>query len=205
MTLDARTQALLDLVEADRERRCREILDTARRRAAMTVQQAHEEARTRMHIAFTEERARTGARIASAQANLQTRRRLDLQQRTAALLAAGWRMLPDALLRRWADPGHRAAWIAGVVAAARAALPRGRWRISHPADWPAAEREALAAALTGELGTAPEMIAASAIRAGLRIAADGNVVDGTQEGLTSDRDETGARLLHFLEQGATLK
>jgi hypothetical protein len=203
MTLDARTQALLDLVEADRDRRCREVLETAQRRAAATIRQAHEEARARMHEAFTEERARTGARIASAQANLQTRRRLDLQQRTAALLAAGWRMLPDALQERWRDPVHRAAWVEGIVAAARASLPHAHWRITHPADWPATERDALAAALTEALGAAPEMIASEALRAGLRVAADGNVVDGTLEGLTADRDETGARLLHHLEQGAS--
>jgi hypothetical protein len=200
MTLDRETQALLDLVEADRARRCGEILDAARRRAADTLQLAHADARERMRQAFVEERERTAARIGSAKANLQTRRRVDTQQRAAALLAAGWRQLPEALVARWHDAARRAAWIATILDAARAALPRGTWRITHPAGWDAAERDALAATLTGELGTAPRMIASDLVRAGLSIAADGNVVDGTLDGLLGDRREIGARLLHHIQR-----
>ena len=202
MTLDRETQALLDVVEADRARRCGEILDAAKRRADDTVQQAHADARERMRQAFIEERERTAARIASAQANLQTRRRLDAQQRSAALLAAGWRQLPDALLRRWRDAERRAEWIASVLAAARAALPRGPWRIAHPVDWPAAEVDAFVAALTAELGAAPQVVASDTVQAGISISADGNVVDGTLDGLVADRREIGARLLHHLERGS---
>ena len=202
MTLDRETQALLDVVEADRARRCGEILDAAKRRADDTVQQAHADARERMRQAFIEERERTAARIASAQANLQTRRRLDAQQRSAALLAAGWRQLPDALLRRWRDAERRAEWIASVLGAARAALPRGPWRIAHPVAWPAAEVDAFVAALTAELGAAPQMVASDTVPAGISISADGNVVDGTLDGLVADRREIGARLLHHLERGS---
>ena len=202
MTLDRETQALLDVVEADRARRCGEILDTAKRRADDTVRQAHEDARERMRQAFIEERERTAARIASAQANLQTRRRLDAQQRSAALLAAGWRQLPEALRRRWRDPERRAEWIASVLAAARAALPRGPWRIAHPVAWPAAEVDAFVAALTAELGAAPQMVASDTVPAGISISADGNIVDGTLDGLVADRREIGARLLHHLERGS---
>jgi hypothetical protein len=200
MTPDRETQALLDLVEADRVRRCAEILDAARRRAADALQRAHADARERMRQAFAEERERTAARIASAQANLQTRRRLDTQQRATALLAAGWRRLPDALVARWQDSVPRAEWIASVLAAARAALPRGAWRITHPADWPDAERDALAATLTGELGAAPQMVASETLHAGIAVSANGNVVDGTLDGLLADRARIGARLLYHLEQ-----
>jgi hypothetical protein len=200
MTLDRETQALLDLVEADRARRCGEILDAARRRAADTLGQAHADARERMRQAFVEERERTAARIGSAEANLQTRRRLDAQQRAAALLAASWWQLPDALVARWHDATRRAEWIATILAAARAALPRGAWRITHPADWDAGERDALAATLTGELGAAPRMVESDLLRAGLSVSADGNVVDGTLDGLLGDRREIGARLLHHLER-----
>ena len=54
--------------------------------------------------------------------------------------------------------------------------------------------------MTVELAMAPTFVADAAIVAGLRIAAAGNVIDGTLAGLVSDRSEVGAQLLRRLEQ-----
>jgi hypothetical protein len=137
--------------------------------------------------------------VAAARANLQTCRRLALQRRSAALLAEGWRKLPDELLRRWRGPAARRAWVASVVASARDVLPHTGWRITHAPDWPQAERDELARELTEALGAAPEFVVDAAAGAGLRIAALGNVVDSTLSGLMTDRAEIGAQLLHLLE------
>jgi hypothetical protein len=150
-----------------------------------------------MRSAFKEERERREARIAAAQARLQTHRRLHAQRRAAALLGAGWERLPGVLLERWLDPHSRQAWIGRVVAEAGGAL-RGQWRIAHPADWPEGERDALRSAVASE-GTAPQLEADRTIAAGLRIAAGGNVIDGTIAGLLADRAEIGARLLWHME------
>ena len=45
----------------------------------------------------------------------------------------------------------------------------------------------------------PTFVADTGIAAGLRIAAGGNVVDGTLAGLVNDRSEVGAKLLRHLE------
>ncbi|HYR00008.1 MAG TPA: hypothetical protein VET86_08190 [Casimicrobiaceae bacterium] len=198
MTVARQAEALLAIVEADRAAKCGAILDAARAQAAALVADAHAAARARMRAAFAEERELVAARIAAAQANLETRRRIARQQRAAALLAAAWEKLPAALLARWRDPHARRAWAATVAEDARRVLPRSAWTIAHAPGWPEAERAAFAGELSAANGIDASFVEDPAVRAGLRIAADHNVVDGTQEGLLADRAEIGARLLALL-------
>jgi hypothetical protein len=202
MTLDRQTLALLALVEADRAQKCAAIEADARARCAALLLQAHADARAKMRAAFTEERAHSGLRIAAAQATLQTRLRLALQHRSATFLAAGWRRLSRALDARWADAGARASWVDAIVGEAQGALPKAELHIAHPPAWAAAERASVTAQITREFGHAPTLAADPAITAGLRITAGANVIDGTRDGLSSDRAEIGARLLHQLERAS---
>jgi len=200
MSLERQQQALLDLVAADRREKCDAILAEAQGRGATVLRQAHADARARMRKAFAEERLRRDARVDAARANLETRRRLADQQRAAALLAVGWARLPEALLRRWRTPESRRRWVAAVVAGARTSLPLTAWRVIHAPDWPAAEREAIRAELAAARGGECLFDEDARLRAGLRICANGNVVDGTLDGLLADRPGIGSQLLHLLEQ-----
>jgi hypothetical protein len=110
--------------------------------------------------------------------------------------------LPNELIRRWGAAATRGTWVTAVISGARGLIPSGAWQIFHPQDWPAAEREAITADLAALLGAMPTCIADSGIRAGLKICADGNVVDGTLEGLIADRAVIGAQVLHLLEAEA---
>jgi hypothetical protein len=200
MTLERRAQALLDLVEGDRSAQCEAILAEARARAAAIVAEARAEARARIREVFAEERRRTHERVAAAHAKLNTRRRLHDQQRSAALLELGWRRLPDALRGRWQEGGMRRAWIDAVVTAASRVLARAPWRIAHDPGWPPDERQAVGDRIAAKLGVVPVFVADAGIVAGLKIAAGGNVIDGTLGGLLADRTEVGAKLLRHLEQ-----
>jgi hypothetical protein len=200
MTLERRTQALLDIVERDRCAQSETILAEARGRASALLAQAHADARARMREAFADERRHMRERVAAALAKLQTRLRLHEQQRSAALLALGWQRLPDALRQRWRDSDMRRIWVDAVVAAAWRVLPRTQWRIAHGPDWPAVEQQAISARVAPDLEMAPTFAADAGIVSGLRIAAGGNVVDGTLAGLIADRVEVGAQLLRHLEQ-----
>ena len=202
MTLESRTQGLLDLVETDRRRRCDAILGEARTRSRTIVAAAHAEARARMRNAFEEERRRLETRVAAARARLMTHQRAREQRHAADLLAAGWQKLTAALCERWRDPRGRQSWVASVIAEAGKALPRGPWRIVHAPGWPEGEREALAAALAATSGASPQFVVAETARAGLRVSAGGNVLDGTLDGLAADRADVGARLLGALEDQA---
>jgi hypothetical protein len=199
---EQQTHALLGLIEADRARQCAQILGDANGRAAALRAQAHAEARARMRQAFAEQRLLLRERIAAAQARLATHRRLHEQQRTAALLRLAWEQLPGELLALWQQPASRADWVAHVLASARARMPRGPWRIVHAPDWPGAEQQALAQALVAESGVAPLFEADASVGAGLKIVANGNVIDGTLAGLLADRAEFEARLLHQLESSS---
>jgi len=195
MTLQQRTQALLDLVEQDRHARCTEVIAQAERQAAATLAQARAEARRRMREAFAEERSRASARVAAARAELQTRHRLHEQQQAAAWLAVGWQGLPPALRQRWTDAAARQQWADAALHEATRVLAPGRWRIVHAPGWPAHEREALAAGLPAAPATTADFVEDPALAAGLRVVADGNVVDATLGGLLADREAIGARLL----------
>jgi hypothetical protein len=61
------------------------------------------------------------------------------------------------------------------------------------------ERQALLAGLAPDLGVAPACDEDAGIVAGLRIAAGGNIVDGTLDGLVEDRTQVGAQLLRQME------
>ncbi len=201
MNVEQQARGLLDLVEADRARRCAQILGDENSRAAALLSQAHADARVRMRQAFAEQRLQRRERIAAAQARLATQRRLHEQQRNAALLRLAWQQLPGELLALWQRPDARAAWVARVLQTARACMPRASWHIVHAPDWPASERQALAQQLAAEPGTAPAFEADPAISAGLKIVANGNVIDGTLAGLLADRTAIEARLLRRLEGG----
>lgn len=192
---EAPARALLELVAADRERQCRQVLDAARARAAAQRAQARAAALARLRAAFAEQRRLRDEHVAAAHARLATQQRLHEQQRTAALLQAAWQQLPQALLARWHAPAARAQWVAHVLASAREHLAAGAWRVLHAPDWPAAERTAAAQGLAP--GTA--FAANAAISAGLKVVAGGNVIDGTLAGLLADRADIEATLLRQLE------
>jgi hypothetical protein len=199
MNIERQKRALLDLVEADRARQCAQILGDEKARVAAQLAQAHAEARSRMRQAFDEQRQRRREQIAAAQARLATQRRLHEQQRTAALLQLAWQQLPRELLALWQQPASRAAWVAHVLASARARMPAGPWHVVHAPDWPAAEPQRLAQAMTTGSGAAPMFEADAAIAAGVKVVAAGNAIDGTLAGLLADRPAIEARLLRQLE------
>jgi hypothetical protein len=199
MNIERQMRALLDLVEADRARQCAQILGDESGRAAALLSQAHADARARMRQAFDEQRVLRHERIAAAQARLATQRRLHEQQRTAALLRLAWDQLPGTLLALWRQTASRAAWIDHVFSSARARMPRGPWHIAHAADWPASDRQALAQTLATGSGATPLFDSDTTIVAGLRITANGNVIDGTLGGLLADRSAIEAMLLRRLE------
>lgn len=194
-SIAARTQALLDLVERHRAEQCQAVLAQAREQADAAMSQARQRARALMRETFVEERQRAQLRIAAAEAELATRRRLAAQQRAEGLLGQAWQRLPDALLARWRDPQLRSRWVQAALQAAMQALPAGAWQLHHSDQWPEAERDALA----DRLPPGSTFVADARIPAGLRITAAGNVIDATAVGLLADRDEIGGRLIGLLE------
>ena len=199
------TQALLDLVEADRAAEVRgDPRRGARAAAALLARGARRGARADARRVRRGARAQRDARIAAARAKLQTRQRArppatrrGAPRRRLAAAARGARCA----LARCGQPRARGSHASSP--SARAALPNGAWRIAHaPRLARRRARRARARSSPTQPVRADVRARSRRSRAGLKIAAGGNVVDGTLDGLLADRAEIGARLLHALERDA---
>lgn len=191
-------QDLLELVEKNRERRCKEILEQADQRTQEIIRQAYRTARARLHQTVEDERQRTRQRLAAAHAELQSRHRQHWHQLARKLIDAAWQRLQPALEHRWREDTSRAQWVDGLVIQAMSSLPAGTWHIAYPPDWGDQEQDDLANRVTEHCGEPPVLEADSGISAGLRITTDGICLDGTCRGLLRDRVAIEARLLHEL-------
>jgi hypothetical protein len=199
-TVDSQMQALLTLLEDDRQRQCEALIADAQARAGSVLRQAQVDARTRMRAAFAAERQRLDEQLKAAAARLQTEHRLSEQERRAQLLSLAWDMLPEALLQRWQDPDRRTKWVAQAIDSAQRLLPHDSWSLRVAPGWPAHEREQALQSVAGRLGAMPDCSEAADLQAGLLITAGGNRLDATLGGLLADRGAIEARLLDHLER-----
>jgi hypothetical protein len=188
---DVALKAMLDLVTQARERDCDAALTQARAEAARIIRAAQREARERLHRNVLEVRATMRREIAQAEAALDTARRQYRSRCDFALLERSEPLLSEVLAARWRDPETRRRWVERLALRARAVLPDEPWEIAHPADWPGAERDALAT----RLPRPPRFVATPGLAAGLRFCARGACLDGTLDGLTADREAIHGRLL----------
>jgi hypothetical protein len=193
--VDARLQHLLAVVERNRAQRCQAVIEAAEQQARQIVSQSYSTARARTHADFGALREHIRQRLASAEAQQQTRLRQLRQQADRAFLLAAWQPLRQALQRNWQDTGHREQWVRQLVDTAASMLMDAHWLIEHPGDWPEHERDALMELLDRTYRCVPRLAADPDISAGLRICAAGACVDGTIDGLLARRARIEALLL----------
>ena len=198
--VDAQLQHLLEVVEYNREKRCKALLDEARAQARQLVQRAHREARARLHQKVLAPREQLRQQLASAQAQRETHLRLQRHRADQTLLARAWSPLRERMAQRWREADSRQLWIDDLVEQACGMLVDRQWHIEYPPDWPARERTALEARLAGELGCVPTFAAHTEIEAGLRICAGAACVDGTLAGLLRARHRIEALMLATLNE-----
>lgn len=200
---DARTNQvdeLLKLVDEYRERQCREIHAAADAQARDIVAQAYRGARERLHAAVAAERRRMEERVETARVQLETEQRERSQQVTAALLEEAWGDMTQAVRARWNDAHARRQWLAALVELGLESLPRQSWEVRHPAGLDPRDRAWLEERLADATGRRPTFIADAGISAGVRLETDGACLDGTVDGILSDRTEIEALLLAEAEQ-----
>ncbi len=197
--LDAQVNALEEVVESSRDARCRQLLEDAQRSAEETVKRSHRDNRARMRTAIEEQRKHMEETLAATRARLATRTRQRMQQADMKRLDHAWARLGEALLERWQDADSRRQWILGLVEEALAHLPGDPWRIEYPQDFDPAELASITERIAQHCGGEPaDFVAREDARAGLRIVAGGACVDGTVEGLLTDRNRVEAELLAML-------
>lgn len=193
--LDAQTEAMLERVYQHREQRAGEIRTRAATQSLEIVRSARTEARESLHRAVARERARMaqGLRQAEARAELESRRRAQLETRT--LLRHMWEKVAAVLESRWRKDAERSAWIAAALGEAAQLLAGQSWRIEHAAGVSAEERRrAESRALAGG-ARAVEWQLDTQLRAGLRVRSPGACLDATVAGLLTAREEVEAAFL----------
>ena len=200
MTAATQEQALLDLIAADRTRRCSEILEAAQRQGDELLREAHRHARARLRKVLSEARERAGQRLAAALAQRQTRERLAQQNSTSEFLRHAMQLLPAALTQRWRQPQARLRWVQMALTQAQQCLPAGVWRIEHAVGLEPAEIAALEADASSEISRSFQLNAQ--LVAGVRVLGNGNCVDASLPGLLSERENLAATLLQAWEHAS---
>jgi vacuolar-type H+-ATPase subunit E/Vma4 len=185
--LDAQVDALMQRVASSTAQRCASLRAEADSQALEILKSARSDALARVREAIAQERARLdqGVRRAQAQADLEARQQA--QQRLEELLAQMWQALPGLLEARWRDPVQRRGWIEAAFDQAAALLPDRPWRIEHGAGWSATEHAELETLARSKGASRVEWAADPAIRAGLKVRAQGACLAATVDGLLARR------------------
>ncbi len=193
--LDAQIEAMLERVTQHRERRAGDIRAKAATQTLEIVRSARTEARESVHRAVTRERARLaqGLRQAEARAELESRRRAQLETRT--LLKHMWEHVAAVLELRWRSDPQRGEWIAAAVEEAAQLLAGQSWRIEHAAGVSAEDRRRGESAALAGGARAIEWQLDGQLRAGLRVRSPGACLDATAAGLLARREEVEAAFL----------
>jgi hypothetical protein len=203
MNTDEREQALLRLVQEERDKACRGLLAEAEARARAIKRDAYRRERAALHERIAAERQRAEGLLRAAAAERATAERRLGEQADARLIAAAWPVLREQLAERWADAGSRGQWVSAALAQARRRLPHTTWTIRHAAGWPRVERDTALAGLAADGIPTPALRADGGLGAGLVIAAGGAVLDMSLEGLLRDRARVEARLLALAKREDT--
>lgn len=194
---------LIEHIRASQARECEGLIEAARAQAQALLQEARRSAARRLHATVMAERERIAREQALAEARIHTAERECAQQRLQGLFDRALSQLELALLARWAEPGPAARWIEALVAQAAAALPTRDWTLVRGGPCWQAHHEAAwsqAVAACGARTASVEQVAD--LHAGLRIRAQGVVLDATLATLLADRHLREA-LLEALDTTAT--
>lgn len=193
--LEAQVQSMLEQLRRHEAREIRLILDDSHRIAAEIRRDAHRQAREEMHRRIERERQLMRQTKQTAAARLATRRRLAAHARVNARIAAAWKLLPDAMARRWADAAERRKWCDMLLEEAFRTLQGPNILVEYPAGWNSKELDALLEKIRRKFNHQPEARADSSLAAGLRIHSGNAWLDGSVAGLLAQRSRIESQLL----------
>ena len=193
---DARTlEHLLDVVAANRDKRCAEENKRARRQADEIIRQAHKTCRARMHRHINALREKYRVRSSSAYARNQTMLRNQQQKADRAMLDQAWPDLRDAMQTFWNNQASRKEWIEAAMASALSRVLGYVWRVEYPRGLDEEELKMLKQEIGQIKGNEPEFVAQGDVVAGIRIIVDGTVIDATLEGLLNQKSTIEATMI----------
>ncbi len=197
---ETQAQALIDAINARKHDERKRILNEARREARGITKRAYRSVRQRFHKAAEELRRDRAKRMDQAKAQRDTELRQRHQSALADIVKQAWPKLTDALKARWQSAEDRETWAKGALDSAAFRLQRKGWRVVYPADTEDNFRDMLKDWL-GEKGVEDaEAEASEDIDAGLRIEADGAMLDATPQALLAQKRRVQAALIAEIER-----
>ena len=198
--LHHQVQRLQDALRRQQEVRCRDIVASAERQSKQAIRDSCQKLLERRRQAVNEERQRRAHELLIAKSRIETLERRRAFAQHEKVLQAAWPLLLEILEKRWSDDKQRRAWCDMIVSEASGTLMGSDWTVEHPGTLPKEDRDAIARRLQQLEGTSARFVACDDITSGLRIRVDSACVDGTTEGLLSDREGVEALLLAAWEQ-----
>ena len=185
---------LLGIVVENREKRCEQLRENARQQASKIVQQAHSKSRARMHRHVIALREKQSQRVSSAVARNQTLLRQQRQKEDRAIADRAWPLLREAMQALWGRADTRRKWLEAVITNAAARLLHSDLRIEHPAELSEHELGWMKQQIDSS-GKQAELQVSEDIEAGVRIVAQGTVIDATLDGLLKQNTTIEAMLI----------
>lgn len=195
--------ALLEYIDRERDRRRKEILDTARMRADDLVRKGLQQARRRVHEAVENERRECRRRLQAERAAEESRLRRRRHELLRSWLDEAWECLEQEMAQRWMDADGRRMWVAMAVAEAGIHLPAGTWTLEHPRGTDLDGMEQVFASLAEDRPDVDvECTPDDELAAGVRLSIGHAVLDATAEALLERRSRVEGLLLGSLAREA---
>lgn len=179
--------ALMKLLERSRKDHCREVLEDAAEQADEIRRRARRQARERVSATVSEERARMDNAIRMVAAEIETEKRRIERQRDQKLIQAAGRKLSEVLTRRWSNDEDRRAWTEVTLSEAASVLRSKEWTLEHPPGWADEERDRAIELARTRFDATLKARATDDLSTGLRIHAQGVMVDMSLEGLLANQ------------------
>ena len=193
--VEAQLQRLLEIIESYQNEACTKLLNETQAEAGDTKRQAFRAARIRVKQDIETSRQSIEQAMKTAKAAVET---VEKQRQYVAIhdyLEESWRQLGDLLRQRWETPETRGRWLDGAVSKALHVLPSSVWQIEHPENWSEEERHAVAAKISANSVPAPDFAVNKELTIGIRLLANGAIVDASIDGIMADRGRIEAEFL----------
>ncbi len=198
--LDLQVQSLLDALEMQRDRRCREIESAAEHKAQQLLADSRRRMRDRVHKAVLEERQRRETALLEARHRIETADRHRVQEHYRNFLHDAVPMLRAELEQRWRNAASRRSWCEMLLGEAVDRLPGDRWTVEHPGDWSEDDTRWIGELFAARELPEPELYEDADIVAGLRVRFGSACLDATLAGLMASRHAVEAALLAAFER-----
>lgn len=185
--VDAQLQRLLEIVEDFKRQQCEVLLEQARQQSQQVISHTYRNARTRLRTYILEDRQQLQQSLASVRAKQHTFVMQQKHQASRIFLNDSWDLLTSKLVQRWQNAKQRQLWVQAIADVAIVSLPASNWQVAYGGEWSKADEKYFLAYISSQSNKTVSIQAGSDIDVGIRIEGGGAVVDGTLQGLLSDR------------------